>query len=117
LAVRRSPDGEEETLLLYDRPTQQLVVAQGRARLAGLGERGLAPGSCPLPANGVVRLHAFVDRSVIELFGNERVGLTHRVYPSRPDCDRVAAVAFGGSATLRSLRAWPLRSIWADPSP
>jgi levanase len=105
LAVRRPLKGEEEMSLLYDRCTQQLVVTDVRTLLDGLVERGLAPGNCPLLAHGTLRLRVLVDRSEIEGFANDGVGLTHRVYPTRADSPGVAAVAFGGGSTVRSSQA------------
>jgi beta-fructofuranosidase len=106
--VRRSPNGEEETVIAYDRSSARLVVdarrssrdeeATGDVRSA---RHVLAPGE-PL------RLQVFLDRSVIEVFANGRTCLTDRVYPSRPDSLGVRFFGRGGEARLRSLDVWEL---------
>ena len=57
-------------------------------------------------------LHLFLDRSVIELFVNERTTLSTRVYPSRPDSRGIGIFAQGGSVIINSLDVWTMKSIW-----
>ncbi len=57
-------------------------------------------------------LRVFLDRSVIEVFANERVTLTSRVYPAGADSTGIAPIARGGTAGLRELDLWQMRSIW-----
>ena len=56
----------------------------------------------------------FIDRSVIEVFANDRQCLTLRTYPSRQDSTGVAVFARGSDARLVSLNAWQMRSIWPE---
>lgn len=58
-----------------------------------------------------LRLHVFVDRSVVEVFVNGRQCLGVRVYPGRTDSLGVSLLAHGRDAALRSLEAWPMGSI------
>ena len=59
-----------------------------------------------------MRIHLFLDKSVMELFVDHgRQCVTRVVYPEADDVG-VAAFAEGGSAELVTLQAWPLRSIW-----
>jgi sucrose-6-phosphate hydrolase SacC (GH32 family) len=51
--------------------------------------------------------HIFIDRSVIETFANERMGLTQRFYPQREDCLPVGLFA-SGSAQIKSVDVWEL---------
>ncbi len=60
-----------------------------------------------------LQLHIFLDRSVLEVFVNERVSMTSRIYPTRADSLGLALLADRGDAQLRHLDAWQLRSIWA----
>jgi beta-fructofuranosidase len=53
-----------------------------------------------------LRLRAFLDRSILEVFANGRQCLTQRLYPSRPDSLGVKLVARGGQATVARLDAW-----------
>jgi beta-fructofuranosidase len=57
-------------------------------------------------------LHIFYDRSVIEIFANQRVCLTSRIYPLRPDSRGISVAASGASGLLDSLDVWELDAIW-----
>ena len=54
----------------------------------------------------------FIDRSVVEVFVNERRYLAMRVYPGREDSLGVSLRAQGQDAVLKKLDAWQMQSIW-----
>jgi beta-fructofuranosidase len=60
-----------------------------------------------------LRLQVFVDRSVVEVFANDRQCVALRVYPHRKDSLGVSLCAQDGDAVLRSLDAWQMQSIYA----
>ena len=59
-----------------------------------------------------VRLRIFVDRSVVEVFVNERQCVAVRVYPEREDSRGVSLLSRGQEAELLSLDCWQMRSIY-----
>ncbi len=61
-----------------------------------------------------VRLRAFMDRSIVEVFANDRQCLTLRAYPTRPDSTGVSAFPYGGDARLVSLTAYRMASVWPE---
>ena len=65
-----------------------------------------------LAAGETLRLHLFLDHSVMELFIQDGSAAVTRVnYPPEEDL-AVAAFAESGSATVVSLDAWEMASIW-----
>jgi beta-fructofuranosidase len=50
----------------------------------------------------------FVDRSVVEVYANDRQAICRRVYPGRPDSLGVAVFATGGDARIASVKAWEM---------
>jgi beta-fructofuranosidase len=62
----------------------------------------------------VLRIHAFVDRSVIEVFINRRQCATLRAFH---DIEAKAMRLFsqGGAARIRSVDVWEMGSIWQPP--
>ena len=68
----------------------------------------------PLPAGQkTLRLHAFLDRSVLELFaGDGRVCLV-RINQSGSKPQKVKFTATGGPAVLRKIDVWQVKPIWA----
>ncbi len=59
-----------------------------------------------------VRLHVFVDRSVVEVFSDLTVPLTDMLYPKRPELSGIEFVCKRGRARLEKVEAWQLGSIW-----
>jgi beta-fructofuranosidase len=58
-----------------------------------------------------LRLHVFLDRSVLEVYANDRACVTRVVHPQTEDL-KLEVLAGRGQAVLKSLRAWPVRTIW-----
>ena len=67
----------------------------------------LAPGE-------TLKLRVFVDRSVVEVFANDRQCAAVRVYPGREDSTGVSLRAQGADARAARLDAWQMRSIYVD---
>ena len=128
--VRSSPDGTEETVISLDvsagtlkvdvtkssldeeirfqpfrgdQPVERLPEEKQR-RQAQEAPFELAPGEN-------LSLRLFLDRSVLEVFANERQCLVQRMYPTRPDSVGVRLFSRGGGATVERLRAWGMAPI------
>ena len=50
----------------------------------------------------------FVDKSVVEIFANDRQAIGRRVYPVRSDSLGVSLFARGGAARFKTVRAWEM---------
>ncbi|MFC5406217.1 glycoside hydrolase family 32 protein [Cohnella soli] len=106
LKVRTSPDEEEVTLLYYDAETKELVFDSTRSGVNGWKVREAAP--FELKEGEQLELTIFIDKSVIEIFANERQAITRRVYPERVDSTGVYLYSEGGSATFDTIQAWEM---------
>jgi beta-fructofuranosidase len=111
LVVRRAPQQEEQTRVYYDRRNQQVVVDGSRSSLSAAAQRVVAGGPLAVAQGETVRLHIFLDRSVLEVFANEQICITERIYPTRPDSLGLALFAQGGTAHLTRLDVWDLAAI------
>jgi beta-fructofuranosidase len=111
IVVRCSQDHREQTRVLYNCPDRQLIIDASRSSLSSTAHRGRHAGPLALSSEETLRLRIFLDRSVIEVFGNERLCATGRIYPSLADSIGIALVANGGGARLRSLDVWEMGSI------
>lgn len=98
VAVRCSPDGSEATVITYDRQTHRLELDRRHASLDESAAADVVGGELRLAADEALHLRVYVDRSVIEVFANDRAALTARVYPTRSDSTLVAVLADSGSA-------------------
>lgn len=65
-----------------------------------------------LAPNEDVHLRVFVDKSVVEVFVNDRQCLAQRVYPGRPDSTGVSLHTRGREIRLVKFDAWPMRSVY-----
>ena len=99
--VRRSPDGEEETAIAFSPTDEFLKIDLTNSTLDDEvqyprltpqdedgGERWISSQEAPfkLVEGAPLKLHIFLDKSVVEVFVNSRLCLTQRIYPTREDC-------------------------------
>lgn len=111
VVVRRSPDGTEQTRIVYDAARTELRVERDRSSQDDTTEHSAHVAPLTLAADEPLQLRIFVDCSVLEVFANQRVCITSRIYPTRDDSTGVALVAEQQSARLVSLRAWQMQPI------
>lgn len=104
--VRMSPGHEEETLLYYDRTENALCFDATRSGVDGRRVVERAP--LKLSPGERLTLRVFVDRSVIEIFANDRQAIGRRVYPGRDDSLGVELFATGGTAHVSQVTAWEI---------
>jgi len=110
--VRCSPDGQEETLIVYSAAGKRLAVNRERSSSSAEVARDVRGGPLELAEGEPLRLRIFLDRSVLEVFANERACLTSRIYPTRADSLGVGLFAVGGKAKVKRLDVWQMKSIW-----
>ncbi|WP_025679554.1 GH32 C-terminal domain-containing protein [Paenibacillus polymyxa] len=111
IKVRCTPDGEEETLLYYDWNQTMLLVDRSKTTLHP-GEKcgGVQGGKLELLGENL-KLHIYLDRSMVEAYANGLKSLTTRVYPSRMDA--LGLEIWGdGEPFVKSLDIWDMQSIW-----
>ncbi len=113
LAVRCSPEGEEQTFILYDRTEERIYIDRTRSSLSPDIVHSNDGGSLVLDASESLTLHIFLDRSIVEVYANRRVCLTERIYPLRSDSLGLRLLTRGGEATILSVDVWEILGAWA----
>ncbi len=111
LVVRSSADGKEQTRIVYQWATQFLSIDRQRTSLDPNVDSDSYGGRVELKPGERLKLHVFLDHSVIEAFANERACLTSRIYPSRRESLGVGVFAQGDDAQIHSLDIWEMQSI------
>jgi len=122
LSILRSPNAEEQTTITFynfDRKLSAWYQTKGVVCLDGTRSSN-NPDTWIRPPERVdmkrgsepLKLRVFVDRSVVEVFVNEKLYLAMRVYPDRKDSVGVSLRAQGQDAVLKKLDAWQMNSIW-----
>ncbi len=107
IKICRSPGCEEETVVFYDAAEQKLKLDTNKSGLVE-GTKKIEAAPFGLKPGEVLTLRVFVDRSVVEVFANERQAAVRRIYPSRPDSVGVSLFANGGEAKVRQITAWQM---------
>jgi sucrose-6-phosphate hydrolase SacC (GH32 family) len=92
LRVCRQEDGGGGMDILLDTVNHKLIVGNEAAPFEVRG--------------GKATLRVFVDRSVVEVFADDRQAAVRRHYPARRGAFGVALVARGGGARFANLKRW-----------
>ncbi|MBI5684476.1 MAG: GH32 C-terminal domain-containing protein [Verrucomicrobia bacterium] len=126
IVVRRSPDAAEETPIICSPSAKTLRTELGKSTLdpqvkyVWMNENWAKERNLPaekrfaseqvapfeLKPGEPLRLRVFLDRSVLEVYANDRQCITQRIYPSRPDSLGVSLIARDGSVKVKTLDAW-----------
>jgi sucrose-6-phosphate hydrolase SacC (GH32 family) len=107
LKVCCSPNGEEQTLIYYDATDKKLKIDTRKSSL-GEGRKSIEAGPFELGVDERLKLQVFIDKSVVEVFANERQAVMRRIYPSRKDSLGVELFSKGGPMTVKSLQSWDM---------
>jgi beta-fructofuranosidase len=97
LQLRCSDDGARCVLVSFD--GDELNVAGTKARLP------------PREKGQSVKLHLFLDKSVLEVYADGHACFSRVIYPKENDLG-VSLFACGGEVQILALHAWPLKTIW-----
>jgi len=128
--VRCSPDGDEQTAVVCNSGAKVLKVDVSKSTLDDSiryyyyrnlkalerlpeHQRVVRAQEAPfeLAAGEPLKLRIFLDRSVLEVFANDRQCVTQRIYPSRRDSLSVVLFSRGGSVHVRSVDAWDMAPV------
>ncbi|MHC4572649.1 MAG: glycoside hydrolase family 32 protein [Planctomycetota bacterium] len=105
--VCASPDGQEQTVVFYDADEKRLGIDTQKSSL-GEGPKSVEAGPLELKPGEPLKLRVFVDKSVVEVFANNRQAVMRRIYPTRRDSLGVVLFSKGGPAKVPTLEAWDM---------
>lgn len=100
------PNGEGTYSLVALDSSHASIQPEARSRPPEIAPVFLAP-------EENLKMRVFVDRSIVEVFVNDRQCLAVRVYPGRQDSVGVALRAVGRDVRLVVLDAWEMKSIYS----
>ena len=119
--VFRSDDGIEKTRISFIRTKTRFNPSDTlQIDISGsiLDEDKISspPESGPfiLEETETLKLRIFIDRSIVEVFANDKQCLTIRSYPTLQTSKKVAFFSLNGSSELISLEKWNMQSIWPE---
>ncbi len=105
--VCASPDGREETLIYYDANDMKIKVDTKKSSLIE-GRKKIEGGPLKLKQGEPLKLRIYVDKSIVEVFANDRQAVARHIYPSQKDSVNVVVFSKGGSTKIRKIQAWDM---------
>lgn len=111
IQFRRSPDGAQYTQLAYDYRSGALRLTRDKSTDTADISLDACEYALNLADDEALDLTIFLDNSVIEIYANDRLSMTSRIYPSRDDAQGLRFYAHGGTATAQ-VSVWQMGSIW-----
>jgi beta-fructofuranosidase len=113
LRLRCSPDGQEQTRIVCKSAEGKIVIDREVSSVSPDVERAESQAPLELVPGEPLKMHIFVDRSVMDVFCNDgQTNLTSRIYPLRPDSLGIGLFVNSGNVQVKSLDIWSLKSIW-----
>ncbi len=106
LKVCVSEDGREETVIYYDQTDHKLKVDLRKSGL-GYGPEIVEEAPLKLDENEPFVLRIFIDRSVVEVFANDRQAISRRIYPTLGGRG-VSLFSHGGEVTVKEMKIWEM---------
>jgi fructan beta-fructosidase len=104
-----------ETTIGYNRKNASLFVDRSRSGISNFNGEFAKVHAAPLTVqNQKVKMHIFVDRSSVEVFGNEgETVITDQIFPDSSDTG-LELYAANGKVTLNSLKVYSLDDVWKN---
>lgn len=112
LEVLASPDGSEKTVIRIDPAKRSFTLDLCRSSLSEQVRQDEQTIALPLEIPKELLLRVLIDGSVIELWVNDQVALTGRIYPSGDRSDNLYLSAVEGLAKLEDVKIWRMGAIW-----
>ena len=110
--------GSEQTVIGYDTSEEKLFVDRVKSGSRQIWQTEDTLGIISKPQQGLslvnntLKMHIFVDRSSVEVIGNEgRAVIITKVFP-KDDSDGLELYADGGDVRLLSLKIYELATVW-----
>ena len=129
IKVLCSPDGDEQTVISYNSSLEQLEIDTSRSSLSSdiiqpwpypqasfamnliadeLQDVRKQQAPFKLNKKEPLRLQIFLDHSVLEIFANNRLCMTQRIYPTREDSLLVKVFSRHDRVVIRKIEAWDI---------
>ena len=111
--IRQSSGSAELTRIIFNIENSTVTVDRSRSSLENLGTTTADLGSLHILPDEDLHVQIFVDNSLIEIYANDRLALTSRVYPSL-ESSLGASYDFGGFDPRKiKFECWEgLKNAW-----
>jgi beta-fructofuranosidase len=116
----KSANDQEGTLIYYDVESKKLKADLSKTSIRNTSFRGSRNSTDTRTdlkghfdiSGETLKLHIFIDKSLIEVYANDRNTITTWAYPSLPDSKGISIWSEGGEVVVKSMKIWELKSIY-----
>ncbi len=103
-------DNSEYTSIAFDLSANKVWLDRRKSSLSE-GTRDLREATYVFDYNDTIKVNVFLDHSTIEVFLDQLVVFSARVYPDLPSSNLVDLVVNAGQVTINRLDCWSLKSL------
>ena len=104
--LNASEDGREETIIYYDNTDKKLKVDTRKSGLS-YGRKIIEEAPLELKKGEPLVLRIFIDKSIVEVFANDRQAIARMVYPALGG-KGISLFSKGGDVMAKTIKAWEL---------
>lgn len=115
LVLAKNPDNSERTRLLWEVPFNIFQIDRSGSSSNLSAPKGNIQTLINRNPGQLLDLHIFLDGSVLEVFLNNELALSTRIYPEKIQSSGLDIFTQGGTANLVSLDIWEMKSMH-DPT-
>jgi sucrose-6-phosphate hydrolase SacC (GH32 family) len=104
LLLRRSPNGQEQTEILYNWEQKRITLDRTKSSLDPTVMRDRQETEYASAEKEAIHFDVFLDRSVVEVFVDGHAAFAARIYPTLETSGRIAFASVGSGANVESVR-------------
>ena len=108
--IGKNEQNGEQTKICFDLETNQLIIDQSKTSKIEMMDKRVEVGDCKLKRNETVKLHLFIDGSVVEGFINDKEAFTTRIFPKFENSNEIEIFCEEGDAKIEEIKIWNLKS-------
>tara|TARA_R110002049_G_scaffold131500_2_gene290244 strand:- start:1899 stop:3572 length:1674 start_codon:yes stop_codon:yes gene_type:complete len=101
-----SADGREETLVYFDQKNSKLKIDTRKSGL-DFGRKIIEEAPLKLSAGEPLVLRIFLDKSIVEVYANDKQAIARRIYPTLGG-KGISLFSAGGDTKVKSVKAWEM---------
>jgi len=106
IKICQSDDEREETVIYYDYLDKKLKVDLRKSSI-GFGPKVVEAAPLVLKPDEPLNLRIFIDKSIVEVFANDRQAISRRIYPTLGG-KGISLFSKGGDMEVKSIEIWEM---------
>jgi sucrose-6-phosphate hydrolase SacC (GH32 family) len=108
--IGKSEEHDEETKVYFDLSRNHLIIDKSKSSKTELIENNIETGDFVNGQNEILKIHLFIDGSVVEGFINDKDAFTTRIFPKYESSNTIELFVESGEIYIENLKVWPLKS-------